>query len=308
MNIKLMMRISLLMCSLLVCLSQLAIAQTTIIKGTVKDKSSGIPLQGVTIVVKGKNQVVQTDVNGAYNISIADAQPVTLSFRYLGYTNLEQVVSASKTLNVELVGEENLLEEVVAIGYAKVKRKDLTGASSSVAAADLVLAPVTTAAQALTGKAAGVRVVTQSGAPGAPINITIRGGNSISQGTAPLYIVDGFQMDDALRTVDINDIEAIDVLKDASATAIYGARGSNGVVLITTKSAKLGKTVVNYNTYVGFEKLGSQLPVLNVLDYTKYQYEFQTLSGKQANWASYFGGNVDDPDFFTGAYDRINSE
>lgn len=305
---KLMRRISLLICSLLVCLSQLATAQTTVVKGTVKDKSDGTPLQGVMIVVKGKNQVVQTATNGTYSLSISGALPVTLSFRYLGYKNHEQIVNGPQTVNVNLESEENMLNEVVAIGYAKVKRKDLTGASSSVAAADLVLAPVTTAAQALTGKAAGVRVVTQSGAPGAPINITIRGGNSISQGTAPLYIVDGFQMDDALRNVDINDIENIDVLKDASATAIYGARGSNGVVLITTKSAKAGKTIVNYNTYVGFEKLGASLPVLNVLDYTKYQYEFQTLAGKQANWASYFGGDVNDPDFYTGAFNRINSE
>lgn len=113
--------------------------------------------------------------------------------------------------------------------------------------------PVTTAAQALSGKAAGVNVVQQSGAPGADIQITVRGGTSITQGSEPLYIVDGFQMDNGLQNVDINDIESIDVMKDASATAIYGSAGANGVILITTKSGKAGKTEVNYNSFVSFQ-------------------------------------------------------
>ena len=128
--------------------------------------------------------------------------------------------------------------------------------------------PVNTAARALSGKAAGVSVVTQSGAPGAEINITVRGGTSITQSSKPLYIVDGFEMDNALQQIDINDIESIDIMKDASATAIYGARGANGVILITTKSASAGKTNVTYNAYVSFNKLGKKLDVLGVEDYT----------------------------------------
>ncbi len=198
-----------------------------------------------------------------------------------------------------------MMEEVVAIGYAKVKRKDLTGSSVSVMGDDLKNVPVTTAAQALTGKAAGVNIVTQSGAPGADINITVRGGSSITQSTTPLYIVDGFAMENGLQNVDINDIATIDVLKDASATAIYGAQGSNGVILITTKSGKAGKTSVQYNTYFSFEKLGKKLDLLDVADYVKYQYEFQTYAGNIDNWTDMFGGDKTAADFYTGAYDRI---
>ncbi len=304
-----MVKINIVLCCLLTCFVSIAMAQTRVISGIVREKDKGTPLAGVTVIAKGQNQTTETNASGAYRVTLTGAAaPVTLIFRSLGFKSVEKVVTAAQTLNVVLEEEVNVLDEVVAIGYAKVKRKDLTGSSVSVGAEELKLAPVTTAAQALTGKAAGVRVTTQSGAPGSAINITIRGGTSITQSSTPLYIVDGFQMDDALRNVDINDIEAIDVLKDASATAIYGAQGSNGVVLITTKSAKSGKTVVEYNGYLGFEKLGTKLPILNTLDYAKYQYEFQLLAGKESNWASYFGGDINTPDFYTGAFNRINSE
>ncbi|WEK20147.1 MAG: TonB-dependent receptor [Candidatus Pedobacter colombiensis] len=297
----------LILCSLFFMVT-IGMAQDRVVSGIVKEKTDGMPLPGVTILVKGINQVTKTDETGAYSIKIPGNAPVTLSFRSLGYKTFESIITSSQKLNVSLEAEVNVLDEVVAIGYANVKRKDLTGSSVSVSGEELKFAPVTTAAQALTGKAAGVNVVTQSGAPGVAINITIRGGSTITGGSSPLYIVDGFQMENALRDVDINDIETIDVLKDASATAIYGSRGSNGVVLITTRSAKTGKTEVAYNGYMSFEKLGKKLPVLGVLDYVKYQYEFQNLSGKESNWASYFGGDITAPDFYTGAYNRINND
>lgn len=302
-----MVRINLLIFFSLFCFVQAALGQERVITGVVKEKT-GAPIPGVTIIAKGANLNTQTNSSGAYSIKIPGKGSVTLSFRSLGFITYETVITTSQLLNVSLETEVNLLDEVVAIGYAKVKRKDLTGSSVSVSGDELKIAPVTTAAQALTGKAAGVSVVTQSGAPGAGINITIRGGTSITGSTKPLYIVDGFLMDDALTNVDINDIESIDIMKDASATAIYGSRGSNGVVLITTKSAKTGQTVATYNSYIGVEKLAAQLPVLNVLDYTKYQYEFQTLAGREDNWASYFGGDVSAPDFYTGAQTRIQNE
>lgn len=302
-----MVKINLLIFCSLFCFVHAAMSQDRVISGIVKEKSGG-PIPGVTVIAKGQNQHTQTNGSGAYSIKIAGSGPVTLAFRSVGYKTYESTVTSSQTLNVSLEPEVNFLDEVVAIGYAKVKRKELTGSSVSVSGDELKLAPVTTAAQALTGKAAGVSVVTQSGAPGAGINITIRGGTSITGSTAPLYIVDGFIMEDALTNVDINDIESIDVMKDASATAIYGSRGSNGVVLITTKSARSGQTLATYNTYVGVEKLGTKLPILGVLDYTKYQYEFQTLAGKESNWASYFGGDVTAPDFYTGAFGRIQNE
>lgn len=302
-----MIKINLLIFLSLFCFVHAAIGQDRVISGIVKEKT-GEPIPGVTVTAKGLSQKTQTDGSGAFSIRIPGKDLVTLTFRSLGFLPYEAVITTSQTLNVFLETEINTLDEVVAIGYAKVKRKELTGSSVSVGGDELTLAPVTTAAQALTGKAAGVSVVTQSGAPGAGINITIRGGTSITGSTAPLYIVDGFIMENALTNVDINDIESIDVMKDASATAIYGSRGSNGVVLITTKSAKTGQTVATYNTYVGVEKLGAKLPILNVLDYTKYQYELQTLAGNEENWASYFGGDFSAPDFYSGAQTRIQNE
>ncbi|WP_207531923.1 TonB-dependent receptor [Desertivirga arenae] len=264
------------------------------------------PLIGVAVKVKGAKTGSMTGVDGRYAITVPDENAV-LVFTYLGFATKE-VVANKPVIDVIMTAAPTALNEVVAIGYATVRRKDLTGASASVSGEDLRIAPVTTAAQALTGKVAGVNIVTQSGAPGANYNITVRGGASITQSTEPLYIVDGFQMDNGLSNVDINDIASIDVLKDASSTAIYGARGSNGVVLITTKSGKAGKTELTYNTYFGFEGLSQKLPVLNALDYAKYQYEYQLLAGKQDQWAAYFGGDINAPDFYTGAAARINSQ
>ena len=186
-----MVRINLLIFCSLFCFVLTAMSQDRVVSGIVKEKSGG-PIPGVTVIAKGVNQNTQTNGSGTYSIKVPGNGPVTLAFRSLGYKTFETVVTASQTLNVSLEPEVNVLDEVVAIGYAKVKRKDLTGSSVSVSGDELKLAPVTTAAQALTGKAAGVSVVTQSGAPGAGINITIRGGTSITGSTAPLYIVDGF--------------------------------------------------------------------------------------------------------------------
>jgi TonB-linked SusC/RagA family outer membrane protein len=302
-----MKKIYLLIIVMLTCLAGISSAQSIVVSGTVTEKGSHEPVIGATVKVKGQTLATATSASGLYKITVPGNGPVTLIFSSISYTTIERTINATTTLDIQLEDANNVLNEVVAIGYATVKRKDVTGASASVSGSDLAFAPVTTAAQALTGKAAGVSVITQSGAPGAASNILIRGGSTITQGSTPLYIVDGFQMDDALRQVDINDIETIDVLKDASATSIYGARGANGVILITTKSAKDGKTEVAYNGYYGFEELGKKLPVLDAADYAKYQYELQTLSGQSANWASYFGGSITDPNFYTGAYARINS-
>ena len=281
------------------------IQQTRTVTGQVVDEN-GEPMIGVSVLLKGLSKGVITDLDGNFTLEApAGANEIHLS--YVGYQAKTVKITSGKMM-IKMEPDNNMLDEVVAIGYAKVKRKDLTGSTVSVTGQDLAMAPVTTAAQALAGKAAGVQVITQSGAPGADINITVRGGTSITQGTEPLYIVDGFQMEDGLRNVDINDIESIDVMKDASATAIYGARGSNGVILITTKSGKAGKTEVSYNGFVSFDHLGKKLDLLGVEDYVKYQYEFQLLRGDQDNWAGIFGGNINDPDFYTGAYSRIASQ
>jgi len=201
------------------------------------------------------------------------------------------------------------IEEVVVIGYGKVKKSDLTGSVSSVSSKDLAATPAMNALQALQGRAAGLNIVTASGAPGANANVTIRGGASITQGTEPLYIVDGFQLDNALNIINPNDIESIDVLKGASAIAIYGARGSNGIIVIKTKGGKKGRTIINYNNFTSFDTLSKKLDMLsNAEDYVKYQYEMANLAGRTAQWSNYFNNNLppETPGFYTGVYNTIS--
>lgn len=281
-------------------------SQNMTVRGTVTDTNNEA-LIGVTVKVNGTSIGTVTDVEG--NFTLLNVSPdAMLEISYVGMQTQTIPVNGKTSVDIVMQEDAETLEEVVVIGYGTIRKRDLTGATSSVRGSEIAQIPVTTAAQAISGKLAGVNVTTSSGAPGADINILVRGGTSITQDVKPLYIVDGFQMDDGLQNVDINDIESIDVMKDASATAIYGARGSNGVVLITTKSGKEGKTRVNYNAYASFESLSNTLDMLDVEDYVKYQYEYQVLRNQEASWATMFGGNVSDPDFYPGAYSRIERD
>jgi len=200
------------------------------------------------------------------------------------------------------------IEEVVVIGYGKVKKSDLTGSVSSVSAKDLAATPAMNALQALQGRAAGLNIVTAGGAPGAGANVTVRGGSSITQSSDPLYIVDGFQLDNALNIINPNDIESIDVLKGASAIAIYGARGSNGIIVIKTKSGKKGRTTINYNSFMAFDMLSKKLDMVsNAEQFVKYQYELAQLQNKATQWSNAFDNSLgtDTPGFYTGAFGRI---
>ena len=202
------------------------------------------------------------------------------------------------------------IDEVVVIGYGTVKKSDLTGSVSSVSAKDLAATPAMNALQALQGRAAGLNIVTAGGAPGASANVTVRGGASITQGTEPLYIVDGFQLDNALNVINPNDIESIDVLKGASAIAIYGARGSNGIIVIKTKSGKRGKTTINYNSFMGFDMLSKRLDMISdPVQFVKYQYELAQVSGRATQWSNVFDNSLatDSPGFHSGVFDRINN-
>lgn len=283
------------------------LAQNKVLTGTVRDAIDVVI--GASVTVKGNSAIgTITDMNGQFKLSVpASAKELVVSF--IGYEDLVIKIGNQSNFSVTMKESSVMLEEVVAIGYAKVKRKDLTGAVSSVGGKELANVPVTTAMQALQGKAAGVNIVTSSGAPGAGANITIRGGMSLTQSTEPLYIVDGFEMGSALENIDVNDIESIDVLKDASSTAIYGARGSNGIILITTKSGKKGKTQVSYNTYFAFDKLAQKLDLMsNVEDYVKYQYEFAEMTGITSSWSSFFdNGMATDVDgFYENAFARMH--
>lgn len=283
-------------------------AQNIMVTGTVLDEA-GEPLIGATVIQKGTTNGTSTDIDGNYTINVPGNS--TLVFTYVGYEKKEVNVEGRTKIDIRMAPNSTVLDEFVAIGYGVVRKKDLTGAVSQVSGKELAEAPVVSAAQALAGKAAGVNIVQQSGAPGAGVNVTVRGGASITQSTKPLYIVDGFPMDDALSNIDINDIETIDVLKDASSTAIYGARGSNGIIVITTKSAKQGKTKIDYNGFVSFDVLPKQLDVMdNALNYVNYQYELNALRNNYGLFTQVYDNDYDyanDPTFYTGVYDRMRS-
>lgn len=247
-------------------------AQGREITGTVTASDTKQPVPGVTVTVKGTKKSVATDVNGHFKISV-DNNSTALIFTSVGYAPVEVNIAGKTTASVELVPEAKQQEEVVVIGYQTVKRKDVLASVSSVSAKDLKDVPINSAAEALNGRMAGVTATTSEGSPDATIRIRVRGGMSINGDNSPLFIVDGVQVENGLNYVSPQDIQSIDVLKDAAATAIYGARGANGVVIITTKSGKAGKIKVTYDGRVGWKELAKELDVLTPYDYVFYQSE-----------------------------------
>lgn len=256
---------------LLICIfgSFLTYAQTSTITGKVVS-SEGEELLGVSVSIKGTSTGTSTDFNGDYSITVPNADAV-LMFSSIGYTTLDVPVNGQTVINVTLQDDLALLEQVVVIGYGTVKKSDVTGSVSSVDSEELNAFPVQTVQQALQGRAAGVAVSTSNGGePGAPINIRVRGNTSIGASSAALIVVDGF-IGGALPPP--TDIESLEILKDASATAIYGARGSNGVILVTTKKGREGKTVVEINSSYAFQSTSDRLDLLNADQFTAYQQE-----------------------------------
>lgn len=247
-------------------------AQTRSIRGTVSDDKG--PLSGVSVLVKGSNNGTQTDASGNFKLTVAGASgKVVLTFSYLGYKKTEITTDGEKDVVLKLATEDNSLEDVVVIGYGTARKKDLTGSVASVSSKDLKDIPVNSIAEALAGRLAGVQVTTTEGRPGADILIRVRGGGSISQDNSPLYIVDGVPMENALSIISPQEFESVNVLKDAASTAVYGARGANGVVVITTKGGKEMKTRVSYDGYAGARKIVNKLDVMRPYDYVMYQYQ-----------------------------------
>lgn len=247
-------------------------AQFREISGTVTGFDTKQPVAGVTVTVKGTKKAVVTDQKGQYRISVGP-EATALVFTSSGYVAYEASLSGNSTVNVELLPEVKAMEDVVVIGYQTIKRKDLLASVSSVSAKDLKDIPINSAAEALNGRLAGVTATTAEGSPDAQVRIRVRGGMSITGDNSPLFIIDGVQVENGLSTISPQDIQSIDVLKDAAATAIYGARGANGVVVITTKSGKPGKMVVSYNGFVGVKMLPQTLDVLSPYDFVIYQSE-----------------------------------
>lgn len=278
-----------LLMTVMLLVAQGALAQSKTVKGKVTDGSQE-PLIGVSVTIKGTNNTgVITDVNGDYTITVPNDKAV-LVFNYIGFSEAEQNVTGKSTVNVAMKEDNIGLDEVVVIGYGTVKRKDLTGAVASVKGEDLAAVPVNNVAQALQGKLAGVNVVSGDGRPDADVSIRVRGGGSITQSNDPLFIVDGFPVS-TISDIPASEIESIDVLKDASSTAIYGARGANGVILVTTKKAEGGKVKVSYDGYVQAKTVAKTLETLSAQDYVLFHWGYGTSRGQGVGdaVAKYFG-------------------
>lgn len=236
-------------------------AQSQIVSGIVTGEDQS-PLPGTYVLLKGTSIGTATDANGKYAVN-APADGV-LIFSFIGMTNQEVNINNQTTINVTLAADISLLSEVVVVGYGTQKKTDVTGSIASVSSKELKSTPITSLGQGLQGRAAGVQIMQTSNAPGGGISMRIRGGNSIQGGNEPLYVIDGFPLsNESSPTINPNDIESIDILKDASATAIYGSRGANGVVIITTKRGRSGKTSFQFESYYGVQKVRKKLDLLD---------------------------------------------
>lgn len=265
-------------------------AQNVALTGNVID-ALGEPIIGASILEKGTTNGTITDFDGNFSLSVSSKATIVVS--YIGMKPQEIVLKGQTKLNVTLQDDAQALEEVVVIGYGTVKRKDLTGSVVTVGADALAAVPVANATEALQGKMAGVQITTTEGSPDATMSIRVRGGGSITQSNEPLFIVDGFPVE-GISDISPSEIEDITVLKDASSTAIYGSRGANGVIIVTTKSGKEGKVNVSYNAYYAWKKVANTLDVLDAKDYAKWQYELAALKNKiPGNYEEHFGTFLD---------------
>ncbi|MFL9484956.1 SusC/RagA family TonB-linked outer membrane protein [Chitinophagaceae bacterium LWZ2-11] len=263
---------------LLLCLPSLLFAQAKSVTGTVKDADDK-PLDNISITIKGISKATSTNAAGQFTITNVPAGNYTLIASSVGFSTVETPITVGATgpapLNIKLTKTVKELDETVVIGYGTSKKRDLTDAVGKVSMPDLMKAPVRSFDEALAGRVAGVQVTSSDGQPGSSINIVVRGNNSVTQDNSPLYVVDGFPIENPNNNV-INpaDIESIEVLKDASATAIYGARGANGVILITTKKGKGGPAVISFGTSYGLQKTIKTMDMMSPYEFVKYQLEF----------------------------------
>lgn len=263
------------------------------VSGIVTD-SDGKPLPGVTVLVKGTTNGNVTNTNGEYSLSGIPTD-ATLQFSFVGMKTQEILVAGKTSMNVTMVEDAIGIDEIVAIGYGTLKKSDLTGSVASVRSDEIQTSKVISADQALSGRIAGVQVTQQSSSPGGGVSITIRGGNSVNGDNGPLYVIDGFPVTsnnetrsagssgyvspNSLSTINPNDIESIEILKDASATAIYGARGANGVILITTKKGKSGTQKITFDAYYGVQEVTKKLDVMNAEEFAIFANEAAKYSG-----------------------------
>lgn len=257
------------------------------ITGSVIDEN-GEPIIGANVVVKGTTNGTITDIDGSFSLDIEPGSLLHIS--YIGYNSLD--IKGEDGLSIRMKEDSQALDEVVVVGYGTMKKRDLTGSVSSVKAEEIQRSPVTSLDQAIQGKAAGVQVTQASSAPGGRVSIRVRGGNSLSSSNEPLYVVDGYPISagssaggngvaqNPLATINTSDIESIEILKDASATAIYGARGANGVVLITTKRGNIGKPQITFDGYYGVQTVGKKLDMMDAREFATLVNEARANDGQ----------------------------
>lgn len=270
----------LMLCLLITGFSSAQAQQTKrTVKGVVTDQKSSVPLPGVTVIVKGTTLGAITDIDGNYSLAASDKD--VLEFSFIGYLKKEVKVGDQSNISVKLAEDVVGLDEVVVTGYGVQKKSDLTGAVSSVSGEKLSSIPIMSVEHALQGQAAGVNIIPKSGRPGEGVDIQIRGISSIN-GTSPLVIIDGVAGD--LNKLSPNDIASIEVLKDASSAAIYGATGGNGVILVTTKTGKAGKMKVNVNVYRGYDNAVGKVEMMNSQEYMELCEEVEATKKKPLNY------------------------
>ena len=287
--------------SLALCLGTVfAVSAQTTIKGVVTDEN-GEPLIGAGVMVEGTTVGTVTGIDGDYVLTVPE-NAVNLVFSFIGLADQTVAIASQTEINVVLKADQTFLDEVVVVGYATVKRRDLLGSVASVGSDKLTEQPVTTVSQALSGKMAGVSVVTTEGDPDADIKIRVRGGGSITQDSSPLYIVDGFPVE-SINDIPSSEIQSIDVLKDAFSTAIYGSRGANGVVIVTTKSAEKGQRIsVKLNTYYGLKTMANKdaIVAMDADNFVKFQYELGVIRDNLSSYYQPYFGNFADIDLYKG--------
>lgn len=259
-----------------------------VISGVISDSSDQLPIPGVNVIEKGTTNGTATDFDGIYNLKVSNNKAVIV-ITSVGYVSQTIALNGQEKLNIVLIQDTKSLEEVVVVGYGTSKKSDLTGAIATISGEDLKQRPMANVAETLTGRLAGVSVVSTEGSPDSDINIRVRGGSSLTQDASPLVIVDGFPVNN-IGDIAPSNIETITVLKDASSTAIYGSRGANGVILITTKSGTKGNKIeVSYNTFTGVNKIAKLVDVLDTPDYVNWQYEYAKLSDDLPSFEDTFG-------------------
>ena len=268
------------------------------ISGKVTDES-GLPLPGVSVVVKGTNTGTTTDAAGTYSLN-TPSDNGTLVFSYVGFLSVEEAINGRTTINVKLLTDTKSLSEVVVVGYGSQVKKEITGAVQTVSSAEIKDIPVSQISQKLQGRLAGVQINQTTGKPGQGMNIRIRGQLSVSGGSAPLYVIDGFPISGDISNINPDEVEDITILKDAASTSLYGSRAANGVVLITTKKGKTGQTNVSLNAFVGTQKVPERglLDMMDAVEFAQFKKEFYEDAGQPVpdvfqNPSQYEGKNND---------------